>query len=53
MKQRTWQRSVIGTESSSFKSDTVEFIGDRWRRWIVWKEKGLKLTKTRKDIKKK
>ncbi len=53
VKQRTWQRSVIGIESSSFKSDTVEIIGARWRRWLVWKEKGLKLIKTRKDIKKK
>ncbi len=53
VEQRTWQRSVIGIESSSFKSDTVEVIGARWRRWLVWKEKGLKLTKTRKDIKKK
>ncbi len=24
MKQRTWQRSVIGIESSSFKKDTVK-----------------------------
>ncbi len=53
VKQRTWQRSVIGIESSSFKSDTVEIIGARWRRWLVWKEKGLKLIETRKDIKKK
>ncbi len=53
MKQRTWQRSVIGIESSSFKSDTVEIIGVRWRRWLVWKEKDLKLTKIRKDIKEK
>ncbi len=53
MKQRTWQRSVIGIESSSFKGDTVEINGAIWRRWLVWKEKGLKLTKTRKDIKKK
>ncbi len=48
MKQRTWQRSVIGIESSSFKSDTVEIIGARWRRWLVWKEKGVKLTNTRR-----
>ncbi len=53
MKQRTWQRSVIGIGRSSFNSDTVEIIGARWRRWLVWKEKGLKLTKTKKDIKKK
>ncbi len=52
MKQRTWERSVIGIECSSFKSNTVEIIGARWRGWLVWKEKGLKLTKTRKDIKK-
>ncbi len=53
MKLRFWQRSVIGIESSSFKNDTVEIIGAGWRSWLVWKEKGLKLTKTRKDIKKK
>ncbi len=53
VKQRTWHRSVICIESTSFKSDTVEIIGARWRWWLVWKEKGLKLTKTRKDIKKK
>ncbi len=47
MKQRTWQRSVIGIESSSFKSDTVEINGARWRGWLVWEEKGLKLTKKR------
>ncbi len=50
MKQRKWQRSVIGIENSSFKSDTAEIIGVRGRRWLVWIEKGLKLTKTRKDI---
>ncbi len=43
VKQRTWQRSVIGIERSSFKSDTVEIIGARWRGRLVWKEKG-KLT---------
>ncbi len=39
MKQRTWQRYVIGKGSSSFNSDTVEIIGARWRRRLVWKEK--------------
>ncbi len=55
MKQRIWLRRVIGIESSSFKSDPVEIIGARWRRWLVWKEKGLKLTTSasRKDIEKK
>ncbi len=42
MKQITWQRCVIGTESSSFKSDTLEIIGARWRRRLVWKEKGYR-----------
>ncbi len=54
MKQRTWQRCVIGIGSSSFNSDTVEIIGARWRRRLVWKEKkGCELTKTRKDKEKK
>ncbi len=39
MKQRTWQRSVIGEENSSFKIGTVETIGARWRRRLVWTEK--------------
>ncbi len=39
MKQRTWQRCVIGIGSSSFNGDTVEIIGARWRRRLVWKEK--------------
>ncbi len=39
VKQRTWQRCVIGIGSSSFNSDTVEIIGARWRRRLVWKEK--------------
>ncbi len=48
MKQRTWQRCVIGIGSSSFNSDTVEIIGARWRRMLVWKEKKVfELTKTR------
>ncbi len=48
MKQRTWQRCVIGIGSSSFNSDTVEIIGARWRRRLVWKEKKVcELTKTR------
>ncbi len=34
---RTWQRSVIGIENSSFKSDTVEIIGATWRKRLVWK----------------
>ncbi len=38
MKQITWQRCVIGLESSSFKSDTVEIIGRR----LEWKEKCYK-----------
>ncbi len=41
MKQRTWQRCVIGIGSSLFNSDTVEIIGARWRRRLVWKEKGV------------
>ncbi len=45
VKQRTWQRCVIGIESSSFKSDTVGIIGARWRRRIVWKEKGAQTYK--------
>ncbi len=53
MKQRTWQRSVIGIENSSFKSVTVEIIGARWRKRLVWKKKLCKLTKTRKDRNKK
>ncbi len=36
MKQRTWQRGVIGIES-----DTVEIIGARWRRGLIWKENGV------------
>ncbi len=48
MKQRTWQRCVIGIGSSSFNCDTVEIIGARWRRRLVWKEKKVfELTKTR------
>ncbi len=39
VKQRTWQRCVIGKGSSSFNSDTVEIIGARSRRRLVWKEK--------------
>ncbi len=41
MEQRTWQRSVVGIESSSFISDTVEIVGARWRRRLVWEEKGV------------
>ncbi len=53
MKQRTWQRCVIGIDSSSCKSDIVEIIGARWRRKLVRKEKEVsKLAKTRSDIKK-
>ncbi len=51
MKQRTWQRSVIGIESSSFKSDTVEIIGARWRRGLVWKEKMSEAYKDKKRYK--
>ncbi len=32
VKQRTWQRCVIGTGSRSFKSNTVEIIEARWPR---------------------
>ncbi len=32
VKQRTWQRNVIGIEISSFKTDTVDIIRARWRR---------------------
>ncbi len=42
MKQITWQHCVIGIESSSVKSDTLETIGARWRRRLVWKEKDYK-----------
>ncbi len=41
MKQRAWQHSFIGTESSSLKNDTVAIIGARWRRRLVWKEKDV------------
>ncbi len=41
MKQRVWKRSVIGTESNKFKSDTVEIIGARWPRRLAWKQKGV------------
>ncbi len=37
--------SVIGIERSSFKSDTVGIIEARWRRRIVWKEKGVQAYK--------
>ncbi len=48
MKQRTWQRCVIGIGSSSFNRDTEEIIGARWRRRLAWKEKKVcELTKTR------
>ncbi len=56
VKQITWQRFAIGTERSSFKGDTVGIIGARWRRRLVWKEKGVqayKDIKTYNDIKKK
>ncbi len=45
MKQREWQRCVIGIESSSFKSDTVEVVGARWRRRLIWEEKGVQAYK--------
>ncbi len=46
MKQRTWQRCVIGIGSSSFNSDTVEIIGARWRS--MERKKVCELTKTNK-----
>ncbi len=39
VRQRAWQRCVIGIESSSFKSGTVEIIGARWRSRLEFKEK--------------
>ncbi len=48
MKQRTWQRCVIGIGSSSFNSDTVEIIGARWRKEVSMERKKVcELTKTR------
>ncbi len=45
MKRRTWQRYAIGIEGNSYKSDTVEIIGARWRRKEVRKEKDVKTYK--------
>ncbi len=52
MKKRTWQRSVIGTESSSYKSDTEEIIGARRRRPYVRNEKTVETYKDKIRYKK-
>ncbi len=38
MRRRTWQRCVIGIESGSYKSETFEIVGARWRRRLVKKK---------------
>ncbi len=52
MKQRTWQRSVIGIESSSFKSDTVENHWSKMAKVVSVERKRSEAYKDKKRYKK-
>ncbi len=51
MKQRTWKRSVIGIESSPFKSDTVETHWSKMAKVVSVERKRSKAYKDKKRYK--